>query len=150
MAGHVDTWWRYAEDVLLLEAIDSEDDSAGHGGREGRRNCHSEQVKRSVNHDCEGYAELDLVRYSCETSAEGHDRHNSHELEPISVELKLDRFRVEDVSDKAALRCQEARVFNETPYWFITDRPSLNNLCAAKERVFFRPLITVDLRCDEG
>ena len=83
--------------------------------------------------------------YSSETCAEGHDRHYTNELKSISVELKLDRFRVEDVTDKAALRCQEARVLNEPPDWFITNRSCLNDLCAAEERVLFRAFISVYL-----
>ena len=90
------------------------------------------------------------MRYSCDTSGEGHDCHNTHKLEPICVELKLDLFWIENVTDEAALRCQEARVLNEPPDRFITNRPRLNDLCATKERVLFRPLVTVDLRCDEG
>ena len=110
LARHIDPGRRNAEDILPFQTCNCEDNATRHCSRESWWDRHSEEVKSTVNNNCQGHVHACLDRQSSHAAYQCKNSHDAYELETIRVELEFDFFRIEDVSDESALRRQEASV----------------------------------------
>lgn len=75
-------------------------------------------------------------KWQCNAEANNsHHSHQKHEFHRVTVEFKIYRSWIEDISDQASLCCQESSAFYQSVNFFISNRPRLNHSSSTGQRM---------------